>query len=79
MACVVIQVHIQHGAVEDLRTNQGERLTDRCGSDHGLASDVGQHAFENQQFILGNEGDSPIESNLSNTSHCWYRNGHRAG
>jgi hypothetical protein len=52
-------------SVEDLRTNQGEGLIDRCGSGHGLASDVGQHAFDhhkNQQSILDNE-DSPTESN----------------
>ena len=58
MAFVAVQIHIQHGGIEDLRINQGEGLIDGGGSGHGLASEVGQHVFDdhkNHHFILDNE------------------------
>ena len=58
MAIVAIQIHIQHGGIEDLCINQGEGLIDGGGGGHGLASEVGQHVFDDHQdhhFILDNE------------------------
>ncbi len=54
MTFVAVQIHIQHGGVEDLRIYQGEGLIDGGGGGHGLASEVGQHVFndhKNHHFI----------------------------
>ncbi len=70
-----IQVHIQHGGVEDLRINQGEGLIDRGGSGHGLASEVGQHVFndhQDQHFILDNE-DPPTGKQFIHHEHLVVR------
>src|ERR1700735_2825376 len=68
---VTIQVHIQHSEVDDLRVNRGKRLLDRGSSDHGLASEIGQHVFnhhENQQLVLDNQ-DPPTSQQLIDHEH----------
>jgi hypothetical protein len=58
MAFDATQVQIQHGGVKNVLVDPGEGLFDGGGGDHIIASELGQHVFDqhqNHHFVLDDE------------------------
>jgi hypothetical protein len=68
---IAIQVHVQHGDIEDFRINQGKRLIDRGRSGNGGTAEVSQHVFDHQedQHLILDDKNPPAGKQFSHREH----------